>query len=60
VKGSEGFVLLKSLLTVAVVLVCIAAFLAVLAAAVRQSGHIRYRLEQELVSRNEKTIERLR
>ena len=59
-KASDGFVLLRSLLTMALILICVAAFFAILAAAMRQSGHLGTRLNEEIILRSEKTMERIR
>ena len=59
-KKDEGYVLLKSLLTIAVILVCAAAFYVTLAAAVRQSGNLEKRLVDELSYRREKIMERVK
>jgi type II secretory pathway pseudopilin PulG len=57
---NEGFALLRSLLTMAVVLICAAAFFAALAGIVRQSGQLGERLEEEMASRRSVIMERLR
>ena len=59
-KDNEGFTLLRSLLTIAVILLCVAVFYTALAAAVRQNGHLGRRLGEELSFRREKIMERLR
>ena len=60
VKKNEGFVLLRSLLTMAVILICTAVFYTALAAAAKQNGHLENRLGNELLFRREKVMERLR
>jgi hypothetical protein len=59
-KGNEGFVLLRSLLTMAGILICVAAFYAALAIAVRQNGHLETQLGEELSFRRGKIMERVR
>jgi len=59
-KVNEGFALLRSLLTMAGILICIAAFYTALAIGVRQSGHLENRLREELSLRRGKIIERVR
>ena len=59
-KGDDGYTLINSLLTLALILICIAAFFALLAVSVRQSGHIGTRIEKEMLFRNEKTMEQLK
>jgi hypothetical protein len=60
VKENNGFVLLKSLLTIAVLLICVAAFYASLATAVKQSGYFEKRLLNELSLRKEKIMGRIK
>ena len=57
---SDGFALLRSLITLAVLLTCIAGFLAALAAAAKHNGHLETRIKEEFLRRNEKTMERLK
>ncbi|MCL1812620.1 MAG: hypothetical protein FWG29_03770 [Treponema sp.] len=59
-KKNDGFVLFKSLLTIAIVLVCTAAFYAVLAATVRQSRYLGNRIEEDFSFRREKIMERIK
>jgi multisubunit Na+/H+ antiporter MnhG subunit len=60
VKENNGFVLLKSLLTIAVILICAAVFYAALATAAKQSGNLGSRIFKELSFRREKIMERIR
>jgi len=59
-KRNSGFVLLKSLLTIAGILICVAAFYAALAIALRQSSHLGNQLGEELFFRRGKIMERVR
>ena len=59
-KKNEGYVLLRSLITIAVILVCAAAFYAALAVAMRQSGHLGNRMKEDFSFRREKIIERIK
>ena len=59
-KPNEGYVLLKSLITIAVILICTAVFYSALAAAAKQNGHLGVRLGEELAFRRGKIVERLR
>jgi type II secretory pathway component PulJ len=58
-KREDGFVLLRSLLNIAVVLVCTAALFAVLGAALRQNNHLVKRLNEEFLLRKEAIMERV-
>jgi len=58
-RKNDGYVLLQSLLTLAVIVICIAAFYIVLAVAAKQNRHLGNRLGEELSYRREKVMERL-
>ena len=57
---TDGFVFLKSLITLAVTLACIAGFVMALAIMVRQSGHLGNRITEEFALRNNRVQERLK
>lgn len=59
-KNEDGYVLLRSLITAAVILICVAAFFFTLAMAERQSGHLERRIEEEMSFRKSKITERLK
>lgn len=59
-KKNEGYVLLRSLLTIAVILICAVAFYAALAVVVKQSGQLGSRMNEEFSFRYEKIMERIR
>jgi hypothetical protein len=59
-KKNEGYILLKSLLTMAVVIICVAALYTTLATAVRQSWHLKKHILEELSFRTEKIMERVK
>ena len=59
-KSNDGYVLLKSLLTAAIVLICAASLYTALAMSLRQSGHLGSRLYGELLFRNDKMMERIK
>ena len=59
-KKNEGYILLRSLLSIAVILVCSAVFFATLAVAIRQSGHLESRMNEDFSFRREKILQRLK
>ena len=59
-KKEDGFILLRSLLTIAGILICIAAFYTALAIAVRQNGHLGNQIEEELFFRRNTVLERVK
>ena len=59
-KRDEGFILLRSLLTIAGILICVAAFYTALAIAVRQNGHLGNQLEKELSFRTNTILEHVK
>lgn len=59
-KNDDGFVLLRSLLSIAVVLLCAAALYASLAAVLRQNSHLEKRLGEELSVRKAAIMERVK
>ena len=58
-RKNDGYVLLQSLMTLAVIIICIAAFYTLLAVAAKQSRHLGNRLGEELSYRRERAMERL-
>ena len=57
-KGSEGFVMLRSLLAVFMVIVCCAAVLGALAALSRQGSRLLEHTQREILRKNEAVLKR--
>lgn len=57
--GTDGFIMLRGLLVMFIVIICFAAVLASMAVLSRQSFRLLENVQQEINSRNEMTLKRI-